>query len=338
MGRSGGGGGGGRSGGGFGGGRSSGGFSGGGRSSGGFGRSGGSSGGFGGFGGGGGHRHHHHGPVFIPMGRHGGSYGRGGSGCTTLVVILVIIAIAFMITVFKSNPEASVPESTKERTPLSGQIDKTDWYKDNLKWISNKQVMIDGLEEFYKETGIQAYVLLEPYDAAMWNSDGSGNAEAMDKYLDNFYDNTFTDEAHFVLAYFSPKQDIKSEMEGEFRYISGYSADTIMDSEALKIFWGFFQENYYDTSLSLEEMIANTFSATGERIMSRPTNFNDVLPVILVIIAVVVAVIAAVAIVKTAAKRKKENEDYTRRMMETPLETFEDAETSELEKKYEEKQ
>ena len=42
-------------------------------------------------------------------------------------------------------------------------------------------------------------------------------------------------------------------MEGEFRYLSGYSADTIMDNEAIKILWGYFENNYYNTSLTIEE-------------------------------------------------------------------------------------
>ena len=64
-------------------------------------------------------------------------------------------------------------------------------------------------------------------------------------------------------------------MDGEFRYLSGYSADTIMDNEAINILWGYFEKNYYNTSLSIGKMISNTFSETAESIMSRPTNGWD---------------------------------------------------------------
>lgn len=336
MGRSGGGGGGGRSGGGFSGGRSSGGFSGGGRSSGG-------GGGFGGFGrGSSGHSGGgFHGPVFIPRGGRRVFYGRGGGGggCAPISVFVVVIIAICAISLFKGILESSSMEettqNTTQRTALSQQVTKTDWYKDNLNWVSSKQVLIEGLENFYHETGVQPYVLLEPYNDSFWNSDGSGNAEAMDKHLSAIYENTFKDEAHFMFVYFAAENDMKSEMEGEFRYFQGSTVDTIMDAEALKIFWGYFEGNYYDTSLTLETMISDTFTSTGERIMSHPTNFNDVLPTILIIIGGIIAIIAVVIIIKTAAKRKKEKEEYTKKMMETPLDTFDSGiDTSDIEDKY----
>ena len=56
-------------------------------------------------------------------------------------------------------------------------------------------------------------------------------------------------------------------MEGEFRYLLGYSAQTVMDLEAVNIFLGYLEEYYSDTNLSLEEMISETVASTANSIM-----------------------------------------------------------------------
>ena len=320
MGRSGGGGG--RSSGGFRGGRSSGGFSGGGRSS---GRSYSSGRNFSS----GRPYHHHHTSIY---------YGPWGGGYHTASLWPFIAIMAFMIillSVFTNNirNSNSVPKNTTQRTALSGVVNKTDWYEDNIGWVSSRNTLIEGLEDFYNKTGIQPYIILVPYTEEYWTGDVL-NATAADQYLQTVYESKFTDEAHFIFAYFQSRVDSRTEMEGEFRYLSGYAADTIMDNEAISILWGFFEQNYYNTSLTMEEMISNTFSETAERIMSRPTNGWDFAKVAIIVMAVVAVIVVIYLIIKNANKRAKEKEEYTKKILNTPLETF-GTDTSELEKKYE---
>lgn len=353
--------GGGHSGGGFGGGHNSGGFSGGGRGSGGFGGGSFGGGGFGGgnfggghhggFGGSGGdHRpppppphHHHHRPVIFYGG--GGGYHRGGyyggTGCGTAVAILVAIIVFIWISsvlmsvfsVFSSEPFHDTQTNTTHRTALSGEVNMTDWYEDEIGWVSSPNVMIQGLEDFYHETGIQPYILFVKYDSGLWNSDGSLNPADATEYLEDVYSSTFTDEAHFIFAYFQCKNDSRDEMDGEFRYLSGYSADTIMDNEAIDIFWGYFEKNYNDLSLSMEKMISKTFTETGERIMSAPTNGWDFAKVFVIIIGIIVVAVVIFLIIKNNNKRKKEKAEETQRILNTPLNTFGN-DTSDLEDKY----
>lgn len=304
MGRSGGGSG--RSGGGFGGGRSSGGFSGGGRSSGGFSR-GGSSGGFG-------HRSYYGGPRY-----YGPSFFRpryyGGSGCGcggAISAIIILFAIIMIFNIMDSsmfgnrNTSTEIEKSTKVREPLQGVVTKTDWYEDSLGWISSEKVLISGLEDFYKETGIQPYVLFVPYQSDLWNENVLNPTKA-DDYLNKVYEQKFEDEGHFVFAYFQCQNDSKQEMEGEFRYLSGYSADTIMDNEAIDIFWGYFEANYYNTSLTIEEMISNTFTQTANNIMQNAEKDAQTLPMVLSIILIAIVVIVIIyAIVKNNKRKKQE--------------------------------
>lgn len=340
MGRSGGGGGS-HSSGGFSGGHSSGGFSGGGRSSG---------GGFSSrpsYGGGGFHgynppprgprlMHHHH--IWFGGPSYREPYYGVRTGFSSAVMWLIIIIIFFVIILTANsagNNETNIPNNTKQRTALSGVVNKTDWYEDKIGWISNKNTLISGLEDFYNKTGVQPYVMLIPYSAEYWNGT-SLNVNSATNYLEDVYKNKFSDEGHFIFAYFECQNDTKSEMDGEFRYLAGYSADTIMDSEALTIFNGYLQKNYYNISLSLEEMISKTFSETAKNIMSKPTNGWDFGKTLLIVIAVVAVIFIVYMIIKNQNKRAKEKEEHTEKILNTPLEKF-GADTSDLENKYNDK-
>lgn len=329
MGRGGGGSGGGHSGGGFGGGHSSGGFSGGGR---------GSSGGFSG----GSHSNSgsHYGgarPVHVGPVIYGGGYGRrrgSMNGCgTTVVIVIILLMVSVMISQLSFSSDADVPESTKQRTALSGQVNKTDWYADEIGWVSSPDDLTEGLEDFYHETGIQPYVLFVKYNSSLWNDDGTLNPTKATDYLEKIYAEKFTDEAHFLFAYFQCANDSRNEMDGEFRYLSGYSADTVMDSEAIDILWGYFQIYYNDLSYTMEEMISKTFADTGKRIMSAPTNGWDVAKVVIIAVAAVAVVVVVYLIIRNINKRKKEKAEETQKILNTPLDTFGD-DTSDLEDKY----
>jgi uncharacterized membrane protein len=333
------GGGGGHSSGGFGGGHSSGGFSGGGRSSGG-GYSRGSSGSYrGGFGG----RPMHNEPRY--GGYRGPRFGFFGgpmyyeprpyrapdltSLVISIVIIIIIIGIAFSGV---ANTSTTKIKNTTQREKLTGVVNKTEWYEDNIGWVSSKSTLISGLEDFYNATGIQPYILFVPYSKEYWNG-SSINTTTADKYLESVYSSKFADEGHFIFAYFACANDSKSEMDGEFRYLSGYSADTIMDSEAIQILWGYFETNYYNTSLTMEKMISNTFSQTAKTIMSKPTNGWDFLKIVIIIIAIIAIAIIIYKILKNKNKREQEKEEYTKEILSKPLETF-GQDTSDLEDKY----
>ncbi len=268
----------------------------------------------------------------------GGShyYGSGSFGSIVgAIIVIILVVIIFSSGIFSNS--SNVPKNNTERTALSGVVSKTDWYEDNIGWVSSKNTLISGLEDFYKKTGVQPYVLFVPYSEQYWNGNNI-NVTKADEYLEKVYKEKFKDEGHFIFAYFQCRNDSKSEMDGEFRYLSGYSADTIMDNEAISILWGYFQKNYYNTSLSLEKMISNTFSETAKSIMSKPTNGWDFLVILIVVIVIVIVIIFIYKMIKNKHKREKEKQEYTEKILEKPLETFgkETIDTSELEKKYEE--
>lgn len=280
------------------------------------------------------HYHHH---TYIPIRPFGNRYyGYGGNygniGATAILITIGVVLIMIFSLFSMGNSSSSVAKNTTERIPLSNIVTKTDWYHDELGWIRSENQLIEGLEHFYNKTGVQPYVMLISYSDDYWTN-GTFNSTNAINYLNQVYQDKFSDEGHFIFAYFSCLNDSESEMNGEFRYLSGYAVDTIMDNEACNIFEGYYEENYYNTSLSTEELISQTFSDTADSIMSRPTNFWDFAKIGIIVIAAIVIIIVVYKLYKAKVKHEKEKEEYVKDILDKPLETFGE-DTSELEEKY----
>lgn len=344
MGRSGGG----RSGGGFGGG-----FSGGGRSFGGFsggggrGRSGGRSGGFGGFGRGPRPmgpppRGYHTGGGFWPfmvgygMGR--GSRGGGGGpagpspqgsgcsfgGCLGIIVMLIVLSMLFSLlsgAMSCSASSLSTPASTVEREALPDDAvtSEVGYYTDaDGAWIYDAGTLERGLRDFREATGVSPYVYILPNGAET-------SVSALGQMANQLYDELFDDEAHFLLVFCD-------DNHGSFNcgYAVGSQAKTVMDDEAIGILADYL-DRYYQEADTEEEVFADAFESTGERIMHVTTS-----P--LVYIAVCAAIVAVAALVYLGVKRyrasKEREAERMQEVLNTPLETFGDQDLEDLERKY----
>lgn len=186
-------------------------------------------------------------------------------------LVLFIGVVSFLLI---SGAGFSPITGVKEPEPLIGQVESSDWYEDNLGWIWDEDLMLPGLVSFYQETGVQPYLLLVAYNEEYWIGDNIDIAKAED-YLNQYYDKHFTDENHFLLAYFASANDLKAEINGHFHYVSGYDADSIMNEEALHIFWGYLELYYRNLAYSLEEIVGNTFESTAESIVKHSVDIWD---------------------------------------------------------------
>ncbi len=350
-------------GGGFGGGGFSGGFSGGGRSSGGFS---GSGGGFGGFGGGGRSAGPSHGGGFggpsygggflngfilgnLLSGSRGGSGGgsgsgggnnggngnnngydnSGGKGClsTIMVVIACVMLCAILVAVIDGGACTSAStntESTVERTALpQGSAQETPYFTDEGSWISNAKALESGMRQFYMDTGVQPYLYILP------NASVRSQAE-LTRMSEEFYDENMPDEAHFVV--FFCDNDAGSFNVG---YTVGAQAKGVLDSEALSIFQDYLDANYYDFSLSEEQIFANTFEETGQRIMSTDAARNAPTYITVAVTGGVVIVVIVIALVLRRKRLHEQRErERTQEILSKPLEEFGDPKLADLEKKY----
>lgn len=227
-----------------------------------------------------------------------------------IVWILLVFLLAGAVSFFTISGDL-VPDikSVRERMPLVGQVTETDWYGDNLDWVIHEQVLTDGLKYFYEKTGVQPYVLLLPYDTHFWRGNNI-DVDQVDAYLNDYYENHFADEGHFLLAYFASAEDSILDMNGHFYYICGYAAEGIMDDEAIDIFWAYLSYYYDDTSYHLEQMLSHTFTATADGIMSASAHaswdWDTYIKIALILLAVVVAVLLLVILFAFAIGKREQ--------------------------------
>ena len=251
-----------------------------------------------------------------------------------LLIILAVLIILSMISQTIENVKfalSSQVRSTILRQPFSGNLKKTEWYQNDLKWMIKEQTMYEGLALFYQKTGLQPVVLLLPYKSDFWNEDGFANVKAMDTYLESVYERTFSDDAHILFAYFATQSDYSTRWNGQFRYVMGKSAATIMDNEAQKIFSAYLGKYSSKSNTNLGEVIGKAFKSTGKRIMGMPMDTGTVVT----IVGVILIAISGTVYVKIVVGRRKQKAAYNKRILEIPLEELgTEAVVAELEESY----
>ena len=185
------------------------------------------------------------------------------------------------------------------------------------------------MKDFYQETGVQPYLYLASEDEVLEYGSLQTLAETM-------YDELFTDEAHFLFAYTE-----NAAYEWEIWFVTGSQATAVIDTEAEEIIYQHFIR-YYESDLSYEEFFAKIFEDSGKLMMKEITNGFDVAKTALL----VVGGIGIVGIVvyginknrKIKLEEQKEQNEFTEKMMNVPLEKFSEAQTDkeleELMKKY----
>lgn len=270
------------------------------------------------------------------MSRGSGSNG-GGSGpnrqknsgyltavLTVIVAIVVISTVAMLaFSLSGGGPDSGVTASTVQREALpAGAVNETAYYTDELGWIGNRTKLEAGMKNFYKETGVQPYLYIT--DSVNGNHDPT--AAELEAFANEQYDALFTDEAHLLLVFFE-----YTPSEYHTWCITGTQAKTVVDTEAVNILLDYV-DRYYYSDLSDEEMFSKSFDEAGERIMSVTRS-----PWIAVWIVLGVLAIVVVAFLWWRSRKKQRNleDEQTRKILETPLETFGSGEAEELAKKYE---
>lgn len=262
---------------------------------------------------------------------------RRSSGCLTTVVLLFIVIVALVIifsflnmgagTVVRESGDDSITKSTYQREPLpAGSVNETGYFTDELGWIGSRTTLTNGMESFYRETGVQPYL----YITDTVNGTRSPGEADFEAFASELYDELFTDEAHILVIFHEYYSSDYSTW-----YLCGVQAKTVIDQEAADILLDYLDRYYYYDDLSDEEYFARAFSDAGERIMTVTKS-----PWIPVLIVLGVLLIVAVAFVwwRKAKKQKNIEAQQTEEILNTPLETFGSTEAEELSKKYEEEE
>ena len=266
-------------------------------------------------------------------------------GCLYSFILIVALITLFLV-VFgglwagffgeqRESSHSDITYSTMNREPLPANAVtvKNGYYTDELGWIESRSTVESGMKSFYEDTGVMPYLYLTD------EVDGETSPKANDfmNFANRTYDELFTgsdgqvDEAH-VLVIFHEYYD------GDYTvyYLAGVQAQSVVDDEAGEILLDYFDRYYYDTSKDNSEYFGAVFKEAGAAMM-KVTRPNWYYPTIFA--AVILILFGLLIILRTRAKNKKEQDKRDQEILNTPLQTFGDTETTqkaeELAKKYE---
>ena len=231
------------------------------------------------------------------------------------IIIVVVLLIALMGALSSSG---GIPSSTANREKLSGvSTFNSDCVEDSLGWLNDASKAGKDLKEFYDQTGVQPYIVFNPYDESLTTD------QQKDEYAEDWYKNHIDNENTFVFMYFGTQHEGDGE-PGYMCYVMGNRVDSVMDSEAVEIFWAYMDKNWYDDSLTENQVIVKTFTDTGERIMTKTRTGADVLIWLIVVVIIIGGLLLILRLRKQKRQHEAEKAKETEEILNTPLETSRD--------------
>lgn len=274
----------------------------------------------------------HRGPGMPPRRRHyvyrsGGSYGGSGGFAVTLFVVIVWLAIIMVFLGAVRSTSGTYSHNTVTSTIVREKLDTGNAYIndciiDELDWFTNTAKTASRLKEFWEETGIQPYIILRAYDPAL-----TTNAQK-EQWATDYYDEHFDTENIFLYVYFA-EQDTDNDV-GYMTYANGYQTSSVMDSEAVGIFWNYI-DRYWYTDAETDDVFVNAFNDTAKAIMHVSTTRNDIVKWVIILFVVIVIGGVLVTVIKQRNKRAKEKAEEDARILNTPID---DITSDNLEDKY----
>ena len=278
-----------------------------------------------------------------PPPHRGGYYERAPrrrGGCVSEILswfiafLIIIIALGFYMAPRGGGSTGRVPSSSYNREKLNtGNGYINDCIYDELGWFENESRTESRLKDFYNETGVQPYIVLLDYDT--YSGKGTSDDDKYNYALD-YYENNITNESTFLYVYFAEQYEDEYSDPGYMCYINGTQVSSVMDSEAVDIFWAYLDKYWSDSSLSTDDLFVKTFDSTANRIMTKTTTSNDVKKYVLIAVAAGVVIFGVVKVVKLKHKRAKEEAEETERILNTPMENLVDEELKKTAAKYDE--
>ena len=228
--------------------------------------------------------HYHHTPPPPRRGYYGyrrNVYTSSSSGLGTLIACLIVFAVVIFSFFMIASDDSDVT-STINREKIENPIPyDNNCIKDELGYIENQGKLSKNLKNFYNKTGIQPYIYLKSYDETL-TSDSQ-----KDNYAQNWYEQNIDNEDTFLFVYY---EDQNPNEIGYMAYVNGKQVTSVMDSEAVNIFWNYIDRYWTDDSLSTVEVFTKTFNSTANTIMEKSTTSNDIIKIICIIVGIVIVI------------------------------------------------
>lgn len=257
--------------------------------------------------------HYHHTPPPPRRGYYGyrrNVYTSSSSGLGTLIACLIVFAVVIFSFFMIASDDSDVT-STINREKIENPIPyDNNCIKDELGYVENTSKLSKNLKNFYNKTGIQPYIYLKSYDETL-TSDSQ-----KDNYAQNRYEQNIDNEDTFLFVYY---EDQNPNEIGYMAYVNGKQVTSVMDSEAVNIFWNYIDRYWTDDSLSTVEVFTKTFNSTANTIMEKSTTSNDIIKIICIIVGIVIVIGGIIYILRMKFKRDKEKAKETVEILKTPL-------------------
>ena len=252
---------------------------------------------------------------------HGGSF----NAVISLIIFVVVLIAAFGgFPSSNSSSTKSVPKSTQNRERLeSGVGYDNNCIVDNIGWFDNVTKTEKSIKKFYDKTGVQPYIVLNAYDSTLLTD------TAKEEYAKKWYDEHIKNESTFLYMYFA-EPDTDNDV-GYMAYVNGKQVSSVMDSEAIEIFWAYVDKYWY-SDISTDDMFTTIFTKTADRIMTKSTTAADVGNNAVKVIGVIVVFAGIIVVMVIRRKHKAEEAKETEKILNTPLNG--DSEADDLLKKY----
>lgn len=252
---------------------------------------------------GGGFPYHHY-------GGYGGYYPSRRSSSIGSILTAIFFLFVFLF-VFVSSFSNDKQVSTRNREKIENPVAYTnDCVKDEIGYVEDVSALSKNLQNFYNKTGIQPYIYLKAYDASL-----STDAEK-EEYARDWYDKNIDNEDTFLYVYF---EDADPDEVGYMAYVNGKEVTSVMDAEAVSIFWNYIDRYWTDGSLTMVQVFTKTFDSTAKTIMTKSTTGKDLAKKGILFGTVLVGVVAVIVILRMHYKRQKEKAQETVEILNTPL-------------------
>lgn len=252
---------------------------------------------------------------------HGGNF----NAVISLIIFVVVLIAAFGgFPSSNSSSTKSVPKSTQNRERLeSGVGYDNNCIVDNIGWFDNVTKTEKSIKKFYDKTGVQPYIVLNAYDSTLLTD------TAKEEYAKKWYDEHIKNESTFLYMYFA-EPDTDNDV-GYMAYVNGKQVPSVMDSEAIEIFWAYVDKYWY-SDMSTDDMFTTIFTKTADRIMTKSTTAADVGNNAIKVIGVIIVFAGIIVVMVLRKKHKAEEAKETEKILNTPLNG--DSEADDLLKKY----
>jgi len=252
---------------------------------------------------GGGFPYHHYGGYggYYPP-RRSSSFG----GILTAIFFLFVFLFVFVGS-FSSGKQVSTRNREKIENPVAYT---NDCVKDEIGYVEDASALSRNLQNFYNKTGIQPYIYLKAYDASL-----STDAEK-EEYARDWHDKNIDNEDTFLYVYF---EDADPDEVGYMAYVNGKEVTSVMDAEAVSIFWNYIDRYWTDGSLTMVQVFSKTFDSTAKTIMTKSTTGKDLAKKGILFGTVLVGAVAVIVLLRMHYKRQKEKAQETVDILNTPL-------------------